>query len=113
MILNTNSQKYRVYIKYQPPGSKFLSVLLYDQLFSRKETMLLKFGKIGTKWPQSDFEQSKIPVPYIYYVSSHEAQIFIRFDLQQSVFKIQGRWKLAKTAGSCDSVNSILAHVYP
>ncbi len=39
------AKKYPIYIKNQPPRFKFLSVSLYDQLFSRHR--LSKIGKIG------------------------------------------------------------------
>ncbi len=88
-----NSQKYPVYITCQPLKSiLFLSVSLYDQLFSRHKVDFENWK--FTKWPETDFIYLTMKnTVYIYQVPTTEPQIFVCFALRPSIVKIQGCWK--------------------
>ncbi len=86
-----NSQKYPLYTKWIPLSSKFLSVSLYDQLFSRSIQYCRKSEMYGMTSDWSWTLLSKIPC--IYYVLNSETQILARFTLQPAV-EIQGCQKL-------------------
>ncbi len=67
------------------PDSKFHSVSLYDQPFSRYRP----FWDKCTEWPQIDLEPHKVKLPYICITSVRDSQILVRFALWPALFEIQ------------------------
>ncbi len=78
-----NSQKYPVYIKYLPPRFKFLSLSLYDQLFSRYKVVKNRKIRKCTDWSQTDLEYLTI-----------KKYPFFRFALRPAVSEMQGLLKV-------------------